>query len=72
MIFLCQIHTSVLGEKKNQFQEGEDTKISYFSAAKTKLSTIPLKIYFQKLWISFPIETYKTVQDNPPLPPHFL
>lgn len=63
--FVSNTHKCVR-RKKDQFQEGEDTKISYFSAAKTKLSTIPLKLYFQKLWISFPVETYKTVQDPPP------
>ena len=57
MGFLYQICGSVLEEKKGQFQEGENMEASYFWATKTKLSTIPLKIYFQKLWISFPVET---------------
>lgn len=57
MILWYQTQRSVLGKKEDQLQKREDTETSYFWVQTPKLSTVPLKIYFQKLWISFLVET---------------
>lgn len=57
MILWDQTQRSVLGKKEDQLQKREDTETSYFWVQTPKLSTVPLKIYFQKLWISFLVET---------------